>query len=129
LRNEPCWLSVGDVVEINAANVARTGEPHALIDQGLLESALGRPLNLWLYKDEQDLVRLATALLFGIARNHPFQQGNKRTAWTAFVIMLEDNDQAVEVEDTEATAQAIVDVITGERDENWFCDLVRRQVR
>ena len=74
-------------------------------------------------------MRLAASLLFGVARNHPFQQGNKRTAWTAFVVMLELNGLEVNVEDTDATAQAIVDVITGERDEPWFCDLVRPAIR
>ena len=124
MPNEPRWLDAAALVEINVAVVAKTGEPHLTLDLGLLESAAARPINRWLHEGVEDVVPLASTLLFGIARNHPFQQGNKRTAWVAFVIMLELNGRNVVMPDQDTTAQAIVEVITGERDEVWFYELV-----
>ena len=129
MRSEPRWLDAATLVRINAAVVTDPGEPHLTLDAALLESAATRLLNLRLYDDVDDLVRLGASLLFGVARNHPFQHGNKGTAWVAFVLMLEVNGLAVSMVDQDATAQAIVDVITGARDEVWFCELAAAHVR
>jgi death on curing protein len=67
-----------------------TGEPYFLRDPGLLESAVMRPQNHWNY-GEKDMVLLAGALLLGINRNHPFEQGNKRTALAATSQFLRAN--------------------------------------
>lgn len=75
MRSEPVWLSAQLVTEFNARTVTETGEPFFVRDAGLLESALARPINHWSY-GEDDLALLAVSLLLGIARNHPFGQGN-----------------------------------------------------
>jgi death-on-curing protein len=60
-----------------------------------------------------DVVTLAAELLFGIAQNHPFQQGNKRTGFEAAILFLEANGYDLVIDDSEDLAQRIVDVITG----------------
>jgi death on curing protein len=82
---EPVWLSAEIVIYINERVVKRTGEPFLLRDRGLLESALVKPQNEFFYRHVEDVGSLATTLLFGIARNHPFAQGNKRTGFLSAV--------------------------------------------
>lgn len=67
-----------------------TGEPYFLREPGMLESALMRPRNHWNY-GERDMALLAGSLLLGINRNHPFEQGNKRTALAATSQFLRAN--------------------------------------
>ncbi len=68
--------------------VAETGEPALVLSQALLESAWAKPINRWHYESDVDLLSLAVSLMVGIAQNHPFQQGNKRTAFAAGQIFL-----------------------------------------
>ena len=85
--NEPIWLDVEIVTDLHAEQLALFGGPDGIRDQGMLESALGRPLNKFAY-GETDLAVLAAAYGFGIARNHPFVDGNKRTALAAMIVFL-----------------------------------------
>ena len=87
MPNDPGWLSIEAVIEINRAVVAITGEPHLLRDQVLLESALARPRNFFGF-GEEEIVVLAVSLMAGIARAHAFAQGNKRTCFVAMVQFL-----------------------------------------
>jgi len=82
LQSEPIWLPPAVAIEINVELVAITGEPHFLRDLGALEGALARPQNAFAY-GEGDVVALAVRLMAGIAQSHPFEQGNKRTAFVA----------------------------------------------
>jgi death-on-curing protein len=82
-QNEPRWLEPDEVIELNRLIVDATGEPFLVRDYGLLASALAKPIQYWSYEHEDDAVTLAVTLLFGIAQNHPFEQGNKRTAFEA----------------------------------------------
>ena len=82
MPSEPTWLPAELIVSFNELVVGETGEPHVLRDEGALENALAKPMNYWAY-GERDAVVLAVALLMGIARTHPFLQGNKRTAFEA----------------------------------------------
>jgi death on curing protein len=80
-------------------------------DQGLLESALDRPRNLVSYEPDSSLFRLAAALCIGIAKNHPFNDGNKRTALLATRAFLYLNRYALEPQqdDEVATLVAVAD--------------------
>jgi death-on-curing protein len=79
---EPTWVRDDVVRAIHLRQLAEHGGDGGLRDQGLLESALARPKNLLAYGDpEPDLPALAASYAFGIARNHPFIDGNKRTAY------------------------------------------------
>jgi len=62
-----------------------------LHDEGALEAALARPRNKWAYRRKLDLATLAAAYGFGLARNHPFRDGNKRVAFVTMVVFLELN--------------------------------------
>ncbi|HZC15513.1 MAG TPA: type II toxin-antitoxin system death-on-curing family toxin, partial [Caulobacteraceae bacterium] len=86
-----------------------TGEPFALRDAGLLISALGKPRNHWFYEGKRDAVSLAVTLLFGIARNHAFEQGNKRTAFEAALIFLLANGYVYDGPDCAEIAQLITE--------------------
>ena len=68
----------------------RSGGPEGIRDQGMLESALARPINQWHY-GETDFARLSAAYAFGLARNHPFIDGNKRIAFQAMMTFLRVN--------------------------------------
>ena len=87
---EPRWLTVDDVTAMHAEQLALFGGPAGIRDQGMLESAIGRPLNQWHYENA-GLAELAAAYAFGIARNHPFIDGNKRAAFSALMVFLRLN--------------------------------------
>src|SRR6476620_6027179 len=82
---EPAWLSTETVIDINKRVVSWTGEPFFLRDQGLLETALDKPKNHFHYGNVEDVASLATTLLLGIAQNHPFEHGNKRTGFLSAI--------------------------------------------
>jgi death-on-curing protein len=84
-------------------------------DTGMLESALARPLNKAAY-GEVDLFELAAAYLFGIAKNHPFVDGNKRTALAAADVFLADNGWSLEA-DKDDLYQLVLLVAAGNIDE------------
>jgi death-on-curing protein len=125
LPSEPIWLEPAEVVELNRLIVAETGEPFAVRDAGLLASALDRPRNCWLYDRENDALTLAVTLLFGIARNHPFVQGNKRTGFEAALGFLENNGYALEAPNEVGVAHLITDVISHTTTEAEFTEEMR----
>ena len=86
-RNEPQWLDKALALAIHDRQLAEHGGGPGLRDEGMLESALARPVNCWAYGDD-DPASLAAAYAFGIARHHPFIDGNKRTAWVLARLFL-----------------------------------------
>lgn len=86
----PRFLSVDQVVAIHRAILLTSGGSSGIRDTGLLESALARPVNRWEY-EKSDVPKLATDYAFGIARNHPFVDGNKRTCFIAAYTFLGRN--------------------------------------
>jgi death-on-curing protein len=75
------WLLEESVYAIHQRQIAEHGGSDGVRDEGLLLSALARPQNLLAYSEEMpDIAQLAAALAYGIAKNHPFIDGNKRTA-------------------------------------------------
>jgi death-on-curing family protein len=92
-------------------------------DLGLLESALARPLNRYAYGDE-DLASLAASYAFGLARNHPFIDGNKRVAFAALLVFLGLNGLRLRVEPAHATASVLA-LAAGEIDEAVFARWVQ----
>jgi len=87
-----------------------------------LESACARPHNLWVYQDEYRLAYLGAALICAIGRNHPFEQGNKRTALGAAIIFFENNGHVFDHPDTEDFAPLIIDVIAGDETEEVLAE-------
>ncbi len=89
------WLLDEAVRAIHERQIAEHGGSSGIRDEGLLLSALARPQNLLAYgEQEPDLAALTAAYAFGIARNHPFVDGNKRTAFVAArtFLLLNGND-------------------------------------
>lgn len=77
------WLHIDAVLAMHKRQLAEHGGDDGVRDIGLLESALGRPKNIAAYEPESDIARLAAAYAFGIVKNHPFIDGNKRTSLVA----------------------------------------------
>jgi death on curing protein len=77
------WLRTDVVLAIHKRQIAEHGGKASVRDMGLLESALARPRNIDAYEPDADIARLAAAYGFGIAKDHPFLDGNKRTPLVA----------------------------------------------
>jgi len=121
--NEPIWLDVEIVIDLHAEQLALFGGPDGIRDQGMLESALGRPINKYTY-GETNLAVLAAAYAFGIARNHPFVDGNKRAAFGALIVFLGLNDIDFLVSPESATAM-ILSLAAGEVNEEGLTRWIR----
>jgi death-on-curing protein len=124
MTTEPAWLTVEIVEDVHAEQLARFGGPDGLRDRGLLESAVSRPKNKWAYEGA-DLPALAAAYAFGLAKNHPFVDGNKRTAFAALMVFLRLNGAIFVPTQAEATA-IILGLAAGEISEvgltRWIRD-------
>jgi death-on-curing protein len=77
------WLHLKTILAIHKMQIAEHGGSDGVRDIALLESALARPQNIEAYEPDADIAKLAAAIGFGIAKNHPFFDGNKRTALAA----------------------------------------------
>lgn len=95
------WVASRVVLAIHDRQVAEHGGAPGIRDMGAVESALARPMNLAAYGDP-DAAELVAAYAFGLARNHGFVDGNKRTAWVAARVFLADNSQNLEFDPFEA---------------------------
>lgn len=118
------WLDLGIILDVQAEQLALFGGADGVRDQGLLESALARPLNKHAY-GEDSLAVLAAAYAFGIVRNHPFVDGNKRTAFASIIVFLGLNGIDFDVPPAEATA-VMLELAAGAIDEEslarWISD-------
>ena len=112
---EPKWLTLDMVLAIHDEQLEIFGGAPGIRDRGLLESALARPMNRWSYDPGANVFELAAAYAFGIVRNHPFVDGNKRAgllALQAFLFLNDwrfDPDQADEVKTILALAAGDVE--------------------
>ena len=89
---EPIWIRDDLVLAIHRRQLAEHGGGSGIRDQGLLASALARPRNLAAYSDDEpDLAALAASYAYGIVRNHPFVDGNKRVGYVICRTFLELN--------------------------------------
>src|SRR3954465_13128499 len=121
---EPFWLTRQIVTAIHDEQLTIHGGAGGLRDEGMLESALDRPKNRWSY-DQAQLPELAAAYAFGIARNHPFIDGNKRTSLLAQYTFLGVNGVDFIVPEAEAAAMILALAagrVTGESLTRWIRD-------
>jgi death-on-curing protein len=116
------WPGVRSVLAIHAEQLAEHGGGSGVRDMALLESALSRPMNLAAY-GKPDGAALAAAYAYGIARNHPFVDGNKRTAFVASVTFLLRNGLDIDAAEPDA-ALTFVALASGRLTEeelaSWF---------
>ena len=121
-RVEPVWLDERLALAIHDRQLAEHGGGAGVRDAGLLASALTRPQNRWAYGDV-DAAELAAAYAYGIARNHPFVDGNKRTAWVLARVFLAINGHELTFSANEAIAVMLA-LAAGELGEaelaEWF---------
>lgn len=120
---EPEWIGVAVALAIHEEQIAEHGGGEGLRDAGLLESALARPRNAWGY-GVTDLCALAAALGHGLARNHPFVDGNKRTAFVAVETFLILNGVELTAGDADCVV-AMLDLAAGEMSEEEFAGWLR----
>ncbi|MDX1562685.1 MAG: type II toxin-antitoxin system death-on-curing family toxin [Gammaproteobacteria bacterium] len=114
--SEPTWITVAIATAIHDEAIYEFGGLSGIRDQGLLESALDRPRNLLSYEPDSSLFQLAASLCIGLAKNHPFNDGNKRTALLATRAFLFLNGRALEPrqDDEVATLVAVAAGSLGE---------------
>ena len=124
---KPVWLLPAVVRAIHDEQIAEHGGGGGLRDAGLLESALDRPRNLLAY-GTPDMAALAAALGHGIARNLPFVDGNKRTAFVAVELFLEINGYALIADDADCV-MAMLRLAEGLIDEEEFAGWIRERFR
>ena len=93
--NEPEWIDFDVVLAIHDEQLAEHGGSSGIRDQGLLESALVRPRNLFAYSPHATIRELAATYVVGIGKNHGFVDGNKRTGWVVGAVVLELNGVTV----------------------------------
>lgn len=101
---EPRWISKRAVLVLHEEQLAEHGGSAGLRDENLLDSALAKPQNVFAYEDAPDIFRLAASYAFGIARNHAFVDGNKRTALVVSTTFLNLNGWDFEAPKTEVYA-------------------------
>jgi death on curing protein len=118
------WLAYEAVLIYHDLQISEHGSAEGLRDDGGLRSALARPENLAAYGDP-DLFDLAAAYARGIVQNHPFVDGNKRTAFVAAVSFLDLNGQEVSAQEAEA-AVVFLRLAAGELDEAELAEWLRR---
>ena len=120
------WVSEAAALAIHNEQIARHGGAEGVRDRGMFQSAMARPQNLVAYGDP-DAAALAAAYGFGIARNHPFVDGNKRTAAVVSGIFLMLNGHALNVTDAELVV-AFLALAAGELTEDELADWFRQHI-
>ena len=122
MKQQWIWVTVEVAITAHAEQLAEHGGGDGVRDPGLLESAMARPQNLAQY-GEPDIAELAASYAFGIARNHPFVDGNKRTAAVVSETFLALNGGTLQASDAELVV-AFVALAAGELSEDeltiWF---------
>jgi death on curing protein len=121
------WLRKDVVLAIHDVQIAEHGGISGVRDMGLLESALARPENLAAYGDP-DASALAAAYAFGIARNHPFGDGNKRTAFVSAELFLNLNGIVLSASDSDCVL-TILKLAAGDILEDELAGWIRGNVR
>ncbi len=117
------WIESRVILAAHAEQLAEHGGPDGVRDAGLLHSALARPLNLAAY-GEPDVVALAAAYGFGLVRNHPFVDGNKRTGLVAIELFLALNGFELSADDA-SCVMTILDLASGALDEAGLGEWIR----
>jgi len=126
--NEPSWLDRQSVILLQAESLAQYGGSSGIRDAGLLDSALARPINKWNYNSEADLATLAAAYGFGLARNHPFVDGNKRIAFIATALFLRLNGYRLSSAPLDEI-QTMLRLAAGELGEEEFAVWIRNHTK
>ena len=115
---EPVWVLREVVMLLHEESLAQHGGSAGVRDEGLLDSALGRPQNLFAY-GKPTLSDLAASYAFGLVKNHPFIDGNKRTGFVTAATFLELNGRIFTASEVDATIRTLA-LAAGEMSEAEF---------
>lgn len=127
-RREPRWLSRVVIDAIHVDQIREHGGLPGIRDGNALESALARPRQRWHYAPESDLPELAAAYAFGLTRNHPYRDGNKRIGFLVLVTFLELNGLEFDAPEAEVIAE-IVALAAGATSEEQLAAWIRRHTK
>ena len=123
--SEPQWLSRIVVDAIHNDQLREHGGLPGIRDENVLESALARPQQKWHYAETADIAMLAAAYGFGLVKNHPYRDGNKRIGFLAIVTFLGINGHVLEATDIEVIAE-ILALADGRVSEEELADWIRQ---
>ena len=126
-RKEPRWVPLLVVEAIHLDQVREHGGLIGIRDENALKSALARARQRWTYEPQTDLPRLAADYAFGIARNHPFRDGNKRVAFVAAVTFLGLNRLNLVASERDVV-EAMLALAAGDLDEEQLAEWIRSRV-
>ena len=124
-RREPTWLSRVVVDAIHNDQLREHGGLPGIRDENVLESALARPQQKWHYADRTNIPMLAAAYAFGLVKNHPYRDGNKRIGFLAMVTFLGMNGHDCSATDAEVVAE-ILALADGTASEEALADWIRQ---
>lgn len=124
--DEPRWVPRLAIAAIQLDQIREHGGLPGFRDGDLLEASLARPRHKWAYEEDVDLASLAAAYAFAIVRNHPFRDGNKRTAFLTLVVFLGLNGLDFETDEEDVVAM-IRAVASGEASEEELTRWIRQR--
>ena len=122
------WIARMTVELLHAESLADHGGLPGLRDEGLLESALARPIILHAYEGVDDIPSLSACYAVALAKNHPFNDGNKRIAFVTALVFAEMNGLRILADQAEA-AQVMLEVAAGNMDQPAFALWLRHQAK
>lgn len=120
---EPLWITYEQAIAIHSRQLRRFGGAPGLRDEGMLRSALERPINKWQH-EQASLPEMAAAYAFGLAKNHAFVDGNKRIAFMTMMAFLLKNGVAFSPDPAQSTA-IILSLAAGEVSEESLTRWIR----
>jgi len=123
----PVWILRDTALALPERLLAEFGGSSGVRDRGLLDSALARPENLLAY-GKPSVFELAAAYAFGLVKNHPFIDGNKRTGFATAVLFLELNRQRVQASEADAVIQTLA-LAAGATDEAAYAAWLKANTR
>jgi len=125
---QPHWISRRALRYLHSASLTTFGGSTGIRDEGLLDSALARSENKFLYAPEPDLSELAASYGFEIAKNHPFLDGNKRAAFHSVGLFLSINGYELVADQLDAI-QTMLSLAAGELSEEEFAVWIRSHTK
>lgn len=120
---EPLWVLREVVLAMHEQSLAQFGGSAGIRDEGLMDSALGKPQNIYAY-GKPDIFELAASYAFGLVKNHPFIDGNKRTGFLVSIVFLELNGYTFRATEVDAAVQTLA-LAAGELSESAFAQWLK----
>lgn len=124
---EPRWLSRLVVDAVHHDSLTTHGGLAGVRDEGLLESALARPQQMHAYAETTDIAALAAAYAYGLARNHPYHDGNKRIAFMTMAVFAELNGHEFEASEADVV-ETMLRLAAGELEEDALTEWLRERL-